>query len=105
MTQTTNLANARRDFSAYAAEVHDTQDRVVVTRNGEPVVVLISPAELESIEATLEVLSDPAFNLAEFQADLERSRAHPEDDVSAEEMAEGYEHFRATGSWPDGWDV
>lgn len=37
---------------------------MVVTRNGEPVVVLISPAELESIEATLEVLSDPAFRLA-----------------------------------------
>lgn len=105
MTQTTNLANARRDFSAYAAEVHDTQDRVVVTRNGEPVVVLISPAELESIEATLEVLSDPAFHLAGFLAETEHSRAHSEDNVSAEEMAAGYEQFRATGTWPDGWDV
>lgn len=30
----------------------------MVTRNGVPAAVLISPAELESIEATLEVLSD-----------------------------------------------
>jgi antitoxin YefM len=30
-----------------------------VTRNGRPAAVLISPEELESLEATLELLSDP----------------------------------------------
>ncbi len=78
---------------------------MVVTRNGEPVVVLISPAELQSIEATLEVLSDPAFRLAGFLAETAHSRAHPEENVSTEEMAAGYAHFRATGRWRDGWDV
>jgi PHD/YefM family antitoxin component YafN of YafNO toxin-antitoxin module len=31
----------------------------VLTRNGRPAAVLISPDELESLEETLEILSDP----------------------------------------------
>lgn len=33
--------------------------RVVITRNGVPAAVLISPADLAALEATLDVLSDP----------------------------------------------
>jgi PHD/YefM family antitoxin component YafN of YafNO toxin-antitoxin module len=33
-------------------------ERVVVTRNGRPAAVLVSPEDLDSLEATLEVLSD-----------------------------------------------
>lgn len=36
-----------------------THDRIIVTRNGCPAAVLISPEELESLEDTLELLSDP----------------------------------------------
>lgn len=103
MPTTTSLATVRRDFSAYAAEVHDTHDRVTITRNGEPLVVLISPAELESIEATLEVLSEPGFDLAEFQAEVDHARAHPELSVDAGAFSAAYDHYRAHGTWPDGW--
>jgi len=34
-------------------------ERVTVTRNGRPVAVLISPADLAELEETLDVLSDP----------------------------------------------
>ena len=33
-------------------------DRVVLTRHGRPAAVIISPDELESLEETLELLSD-----------------------------------------------
>ena len=39
--------------------VEHTHDRIVVTRNGRPAAVLVSPAELASLEDTLELLSDP----------------------------------------------
>ncbi len=103
MTTTVSLATVRRDFSAYVEEVDGTHERVVVTRNGVPAAVLISPAELESIEATLEVLSTPGFDLAEFQAEVRHAREHPEDSVTGEEFGVAYEHYKSTGSWPDGW--
>lgn len=39
--------------------VEHTHDRVIVTRNGRPAAVMISPEELQSLEDTLEMLSDP----------------------------------------------
>ena len=75
MTTTASLATVRRDLAASVDQVDGTHERVIVTRNGVPAVVLISPAELESIEATLEVLSKPGFDLAEFQAEVRQARA------------------------------
>jgi antitoxin YefM len=40
--------------------VDRTHDRVHVTRNGREYVVLISAEDLESLEATIELLSDSA---------------------------------------------
>ncbi len=34
-------------------------DRIIVTRNGRPAAVMISPNDLASLEDTLELLSDP----------------------------------------------
>jgi prevent-host-death family protein len=39
--------------------VEHTHDRIVVTRNGRPAAVMISPDDLASLEDTLELLSDP----------------------------------------------
>lgn len=40
--------------------VERQHERVVITRNGTPAAVLISPDDLESLEQTLDVLSDRA---------------------------------------------
>lgn len=40
-------------------EVRDTHDRVVITCNGRPEAVIISVADLETIEETLDLLSTP----------------------------------------------
>jgi antitoxin YefM len=56
---TTSLANVKAHLSAFVTSVHDTHDRVTITRNGEPAAVLIAPDDLESLEETISILSDP----------------------------------------------
>ena len=46
-------------FSEFLDVVELQHERVLVTRNGRPAAVLISTAELESIEETLAILSEP----------------------------------------------
>jgi prevent-host-death family protein len=58
MTTTTSLAHVKAHLSAVVGSVHDTHERVVITRNGEPAAVLISPEDLAALEETLEILSD-----------------------------------------------
>ncbi len=59
MSETLPLANVKSKFSEMVDRVEHTHDRIIVTRNGRPAAVLISPEELESLEDTLELLSDP----------------------------------------------
>lgn len=59
MPETLSLANVKSKFSEMVDRVEHTHDRIIVTRNGRPAAVLISPEELESLEDTLELLSDP----------------------------------------------
>jgi antitoxin YefM len=57
--ETVSLAEVKAKLSSYIDAVHAERDRVTITRNGRPVAVLISVEELESIEETLDILSDP----------------------------------------------
>jgi antitoxin YefM len=59
MTETLPLAQVKSKFSEMVDRVEHTHDRIVVTRNGRPAAVMISPDELASLEDTLELLSDP----------------------------------------------
>jgi antitoxin YefM len=53
------LADAKARLSAVLDEVRDTHDRVVITRNGRPEVVIMSVSDLEALEETLDLLSTP----------------------------------------------
>jgi antitoxin YefM len=53
------LRTVKDRFSEYVDRVEREHERVVVTRNGRPAIVLISTEDLESLEETLAVLSDP----------------------------------------------
>lgn len=59
MSETLPLSSVKAHLSELVDRVEDQHDRVVVTRNGKPAVVLISPEDLESLEETLAILSDP----------------------------------------------
>jgi len=52
------LSEVKARFSEIAEEVDRTHERVRVTRNGREYVVLMSAEDLESLEATIELLTD-----------------------------------------------
>jgi prevent-host-death family protein len=59
MDKTLPLTEAKAKLSQLVGEVANRQDRVVLTRNGRPAAVLINPDDLESLEETIAILSDP----------------------------------------------
>lgn len=59
VTTVTSLANVKAQLSAFVESVSTTHERVVITRNGEPAAVLIAPEDLEALEETIAILSDP----------------------------------------------
>jgi prevent-host-death family protein len=60
MSKVLPLSEVKAKFSEIVDEIATTHERVTVTRNGRPVAVLVSSDDLEAIEETLTILSDPA---------------------------------------------
>lgn len=52
------LRTVKDRLSEFVDRVQREHDRVVITRNGTPAAVLISPDDLASLEETLDLLSD-----------------------------------------------
>jgi prevent-host-death family protein len=79
------LSEAKARLSEIADEVGRTHERVHITRNGREYVVLLAAEDLESIEATLELLADPAAQerIRRSQDEVERGEVLDEDDVRA----------------------
>lgn len=79
------LSEAKARLSEIADEVGRTHERVHITRNGREYVVLLAAEDLESIEATLELLSDPAAQerLRRSKDDVEGGDVLDEDEVRA----------------------
>lgn len=69
MSDVPPLAEVRANFSEMVDRVEQQHDRITVTRNGRPAAVLMSADDLEALDDTLELLSDPAA-----MADIERAR-------------------------------
>jgi prevent-host-death family protein len=59
LASTQPLATVKARFSEFVDRVHTFRERIVITRNGVPVAVLIDPDELFSIVETLDLLNDP----------------------------------------------
>ena len=57
---TESLRAVRDHLSEVVDRVEHHHERVVVTRNGQPAAVIISPDDLAQLEETIDVLSDPA---------------------------------------------
>lgn len=76
MSETLPLADVKNRFSEVVERVQRERDRVVVTKNGRPAVMLVSVEEMEALEETLALLSDPAALAAirEGQSDFAAGR-------------------------------
>jgi len=83
---TDSLRNVKDRFSEFVDRVNREHERVVVTRNGRPAAVLISPDDLDSLEETLELLSD-----AEAVRDLVQAEAA----VASGDVVRGIDAVRA----------
>ena len=68
------LRTVKDRFSEYVDRVEREHERVTVTRNGRPVIVLISTEDLEQLEETIDVLSDPHAIAAIREADAAVAR-------------------------------
>ncbi len=60
MPETLPLAEIKAHLSEIVDRVEREHERIVLTRNGRPAAVIMSPEDLESLEDTLDLLSDPA---------------------------------------------
>jgi antitoxin YefM len=65
------LSEVKARLSEIADEVDRTHERVHVTRNGREYVVLLSAEDLDSLEATIELLADQAAMNRVRQAEID----------------------------------
>lgn len=79
MSEFSSVADAKAHLSELVARVGSQHDRVTVTVHGRPTAVLLAVDDLESLEETIAVLSDPAALRALGQADAELARGEGED--------------------------
>lgn len=77
------LAEVKAKLSAVVDEVHDTHERVTITRNGRPEAVLLAVDDLETLEETLDLLSTPGAVAQIRAAEEEIARG---DAVGADEL-------------------
>ena len=69
MSDTLPFSEAKAHLSELADRVEGQHERILVTRNGRPSFVLMSPDDLESLEESLDILGDD-----ELMESLRRSR-------------------------------
>lgn len=55
---TLSLSEAKMKLSGLVEKVSSTDEEIVITKNGTPAAVLISPDEFESLKETMSVRSD-----------------------------------------------
>lgn len=70
--ETLPLSDVKARLSELVDRVEREDDRIVVTKNGRPAAVLVSPDDLESLEETLAIVSDPELmrQIRESEADI-----------------------------------
>jgi len=88
------LSDAKSRLSELADEVYRTHERVSVTRNGREYVVIMSAEDLESLEATIELLADAAAQERIAQAEASIARG---DVTTLDEMSRLMEARRVSG--------
>lgn len=74
MSDTLPFSEVKAHLSELADRVERQHDRILVTRNGRPSFILLSPDDLESLEETLDIFKDD-----DLMVSLRRSRKDAED--------------------------
>ena len=79
------LKDVKNRLSEVVDQVEREHDRVVITKHGRPAAVLVSIADLESLEETLDVLSRPKL-IAQIRDSLDELDGQSATVVSKDEV-------------------
>lgn len=79
------LKDVKDHLSEVVDKVERQHDRIVITKHGRPAAVLVSIDDLDSLEETLDILSNPRLvsEIRESLDELERGEAEPMDREAA----------------------
>ena len=72
--KTLSLSEAKMKLSGLIEKVSDTDEEIIITKNGRPAAVLVSPDEFESWKETIAVRSDTSL-MQEIRKGLKALRA------------------------------
>ncbi len=90
MSETRSLADVKAHLSEIVDLVESQHERVIITRNGRPAAVIMSPQDLEGLEETLDLLGTPGV-LDEIRAaeeDVEHGRVLTAAELRAKYLAD-----------------
>ena len=75
--KTLSLSEAKMKLSSLIDTVQSTDEEVLITKNGAPAAVLVSPDEFDSLKETIAVRSDAVLmrEIKEGLKDLKRKKA------------------------------
>lgn len=90
MSQTLPLADVKARLSELVDRVASQHDRVLITRRGRPAAVLMSPEDLEALEETLDLLTQPGAmdEIRRAEADIDAGLGVSAADVRAKYVRE-----------------
>lgn len=76
--KTLSLSEAKMKLSGLVETVNSTDEEIVITKNGSPAAVLISPDEFESLKETIAVRSDASLmnEIRKGLKELKEKKAH-----------------------------
>ncbi len=83
MSDTLPFSEAKAHLSELADRVERQHERIRVTRNGRPSFVILSPDDLESLEETIDILSDDELmdSLRKSRLEAAQGQLQPLDDL------------------------
>lgn len=85
MSETLPLADVKARLSELVERVVSEHERVLITRRGRPAAVIISPDDLEALEETLDLLTQPGVldDIRAAEADIDAGRGLSESETRA----------------------
>ena len=83
MTRTIGLKQAKMDFERLAEEIWRSKDRLLIEKDGLPIVVLLSIDDFEDLMETIGELSDPEYlaSIREARAEYKRGEVDTLEDL------------------------
>ena len=83
--ETLSLSEAKIKLSRLVDKVNTTDEEIIITKNGRPAAVLVSPDEFEGWTETLLIRSDPQF-LREIKKGIKDLKQNKADLYTLEEL-------------------